>query len=93
MILRRIVLKITRSSRLVTQTEIVKESDSALPVTDERIPRRRAVDIILSACKIPHEVPPVHPVHLIIKEERKILEERRLLMFGTSDHMAAVTHI
>ena len=93
MVLSFVVLQISRSHRLVSETEFIQRLYSALPVTDERIARRRAVNIILTTGEIPHKVSPVHPVQLIIEEERKILEESRLLMLGTGHNLSAIAHI
>ena len=93
MVLRRIVLKIIRSIRLIAETEIINESDSALPVSYERIARARAMHLVLTSCEVPHEVAPVHPVHLVVEEECQILEECRLVMLCSTDLMAAPTHV
>ena len=88
MVLARVVLEVTGGVRLVSETEVVYGLDAALPVSYERISGRRTVDIVLTSGEVPHEVAPVHPVHLIIKEIRQILEEGRLLMFSTADPLA-----
>ena len=93
MVLALIVFQIIRSVRLVTEAEIVNESDAALPVSDERISRSRAVDFVLTSGKVPHEVSPIHPVHLVVEEERQILAECRLVMLRSADLMATSSHI
>ncbi len=93
MILSLVVLQIVRSIGLVSQTEIVYGRDSALPVSDENVSRRRAVYVVLPSGEVPHEISPVHPVHLIVKEERKILEERRLLVLRAGYGLASSSHI
>ena len=93
MILARIVGKVSRSIRLVAKTEPVDESDAALPVSDERISRRRAVDVILTAREVPHEVAPVHPVHLVVEEESQVLEECRLVVLRAADLVSAARHV
>ena len=93
MVLCRIVLEIVRSIGLVAETEVVDELDSALPVSDERIAWTRTMDLILTSSEVPHEVAPVHPVHLVVKEECQILEECRLVVLCTTHLMSAATHI
>ena len=93
MVLSLVVLQIVQGIGLVHQTYVVDNADTTLPVSDERISRRRAVDVVLTAGEIPHEIAPVHPVQLIVKEERKVLEESRLLVLGSRNHLSSVAHI
>ena len=93
MVLSLIILQIIRGIRLVNKMHVVDNAYTALPVSDERISRRRAVDVVLTAGEIPHEIAPVHPVQLIVKEERKVLEESRLLVLGSRNHLSSVAHI
>ena len=93
MVLRLVILEIARCIRLVTQTNAVYYLDTAFPVSGEDVSRRRAVYVILASCEIPHEITPVHPIHLIVEEERKVLEESRLLMISTHYRYASLAHI
>ena len=66
---------------------------TTFPVSGQNLSWRRTVDVILTSGKIPHEVTPVHPVHLVIEEECQILEEGRLLVIGSGHLCASITHI
>ncbi len=65
---------------LVAEADPVDETDAAFPVPVEQFTRGRAVDIVLAADEIPHEVPPVHPVELVIEEEAQVGAEGGLLV-------------
>ena len=93
MVLAFVVLQVIRSIGLVSQTYLVDEAYSAFSISGKYIPGRRTVNIVLPADKIPHEISPVHPVQLIIKEERKILSHRRLLVFSTEDRLSSLADI
>ena len=89
MVLALVVLEIVRCCGLISET-IVYERNTALPVTCKPVARTWTVDIILSAGKVPHEISPVHPVHLEVKEEGHILEECRLLVLCTRHSLATI---
>ena len=75
MILRLVVLYICGGIGLVPKPEPVYEADATFPVALERVTRDGTVNVILPACKIPEEIPPIHPIYLIIKEICDILPE------------------
>ena len=93
MVLSLIVFQIIRSIRLVAKTDLVDKRNTAFPVACEHISRARAMDVILASGEVPHEISPVHPVHLIVKEEGEVLEESRLLVLGACHLMASTIHI
>ena len=64
---------------------MVQEADAAFPVAVEHVAGQRAVDVVLTAHEVPHEVPPVHPVELVVKEVRHIGPESGLAVLGTLD--------
>ena len=70
---------------LVSQADAVQEGDAALPVAVEHVPGQRAVDVVLAAHEIPHEVTPIHPVKLIVKEIRQVGPEGGLAVLGAAD--------
>ena len=77
MVLALVFLEVVRSHRLVPEAHLVNEGDSALPVSEENLPRRRAVAVVLASGEIPHKISPVHPVELVVEEKGQILEESR----------------
>ena len=72
-----IVFKHFRSNILVSQTRPVQEPDAAFPITPDWISGDGPLYIVLSTGKIPHEIPPIHVIHLVIKEKEQIIPERR----------------
>ncbi len=80
-----IVLQAVRSIGLIAETQLVERRDATLPVPVENIAGDRTVDVVLTADKIPHEIPPVHPIQLIIKEISQISAHRRLPVLGPLD--------
>ena len=63
---------------LVAQADVVDELHAALPVAVEDVARAGRMDLVLPADEIPHEIAPVHPVHLIVEEEVQVGAECRL---------------
>ena len=57
---------------MITQTEIIIEVYSRFPVAVSWVSHANTLNIILFSSKVPHEISPVHPVDLIIKEEANI---------------------
>ena len=93
MVLALVVLQVVRGTRLVSKPDFINERDSRLPVSGKDVSRGRAMEIVLATGEIPHEITPIHPVHLIIKEEGQILEEGWLLVLGTCHLASAAVHI
>ena len=93
MILALVVLQIIRCIALVTETNLVDDWDSALPVSSKNVTRSRAVDLILPSGKVPHEIAPVHPVHLVVEEEAEILPECRFLVLGSGHLLSTPVHV
>ena len=83
MVLAFVVPQRRRRIRLVPQAEFVQKADAALPVAVEDIARQRGMDVVLAAHEVPHEVAPVHPVELIVKEIGHIGTEAGLAVLGT----------
>ena len=69
MVLSLVFGKDSRSVALVSETDAVDELDAAFPVAVEYFSRARAVNVILPSGEVPHEISPVHPVHLEVEEE------------------------
>ena len=69
MVLSLVFGKDSRSIALVAEADVVNELDSAFPVAVEYFSRARAVYVILPSGEVPHEISPVHPVHLEVEEE------------------------
>ena len=93
MVLALVILQIVRRIGLVTEAEMVYRVDSALPVACKIVSRRRAMDIILPSGEIPHEITPVHPVHLIVEEIFQILAESRLPVLSSRYFLAFAAHV
>ena len=93
MVLALVVLQIVRSARLVSEPDFIDERDSRLPVSGKEVSRRRAMKVVLTTGEIPHEITPIHPVHLIIEEECEVLEECRFLVVRTSYGLSTAVHI
>ena len=72
-----VVFKHFRSHFLVTQTSPVQKFYTAFPVSANGVSRDSTLYIVLSSRKIPHEITPVHIVHLVIKKEEQVVPERR----------------
>ena len=70
---------------LVSQTDSVQEAYAAFPVAVEHVAGNGAVDVVLAAHKVPHEVAPVHPVKLIVKEIRQVGAHGGLAVLGATD--------
>ena len=77
MVLAFVVSKTGGSIGLVSKPYPVDEPDTAFPVSFEYISGNRAVDVVLSSCKIPKEISPLHPVELVIEEECQVFNEGR----------------
>ena len=78
-----LVLRQRRGSiRLVSQAEFVQKADAALPVAVKNIARQRGMDVVLAAHKVPHEIAPVHPIELIVKEISHIGPKAGLAVLG-----------
>ena len=94
MVLALVFLEIVRGHRLVPETHLVNEGDSALPVSEENLPRRRAVAVVLASGEIPHKISPVHPVELVVEKESHIFHKGRLSVavspFGILAHIGCV---
>ncbi len=85
--------QIGRSVALVAEPPLVEEADAALPVAGEHFSRCRAVDVVLPAGEVPHEIPPVHPVELVVEEERQVGPECRFLVLLARDDLALAVHV
>ena len=90
-ILSAVVGQIVGRVALVAQMKLVDEFDAAFPVAPDRVARRVAVQVVLPAYEIPHEVADIHVVHLIVEEEAQVVLHRghleivRLVVqFGTA---------
>ena len=66
---------------------LVDERDSALPVAREQVGGRR-VDLVLPSHEVPHEVPPVHPTKLEVKEIGEVRTLCRLLVLSARHRRA-----
>ena len=84
MVLARVVLQPLRGVALVAKMDLVDERNAALPVACEHVGGRR-VDLVLTPNEVPHEVPPVHPAKLEVKEIGKVGSLRRLLVLSALD--------
>ena len=73
-----------RRVALVSETGIVYELDSALPVSVENVARNRGVNVVLPSHEIPHKVSPIHPVALVVEEIPKVRAHRRLAFLTVS---------
>ena len=73
-----ILLQFRRQQILVAQHRIVDKRNTADPVTFGNVAVR--LNIILSSREIPHEIAPVHEVHLITEEETHILRKSRTIL-------------
>ena len=93
MVLSLVVLEVVRSVRLVAEADLVYKRNAAFPVACKHISRARTVDVILASGEVPHEISPVHPVHLVVEEEGQVLEEGRLLVLGAGHLMTTSVHI
>ena len=82
-----------RGIPLVSEPELVYGPDAALPVTVEYLAWGRAVYVVLSSDEVPHEVSPVHPVHLEVEEEPEVRPESRLLVLRARDIVSLSVHI
>ena len=67
-----IVAKLRGQLALVTQSHIVEEGNTRYPVAV--LPLSVALQIVLTTREVPHEVAPVHEVHLVTQEEAQVLE-------------------
>ena len=88
-----ISLQILRQLRLVTEPCVVDERDARDPVA--MLELAVALDIILTAGEVPHEVTPVHEVALVREEEPEVLNlcrhlHRHLLPAAVVRHLCAV---
>ena len=72
MVLALVVLQDIRRIALVPEPQLVNRLYAAFPVPIELVSRDRAVYIILPSGEVPHEVSPIHPVHLEIEEEVQV---------------------
>ena len=70
---------IIRANALVSKPCLVYETYAALPVALEKVSRCGALNVVLATHKVPHKVPPVHIVELIVEEIGKICPESGLL--------------
>ena len=75
MVLSLVVLQYLRRFALVTEANFIDRFDAALPVSIENVARAWAMDIVLSSGEIPHEISPIHPIHLEIEEEIQVRPE------------------
>ena len=82
-----------RSVGLVSESGLVDEADSALPVAVEDVTGDLPVDLVLAADEIPHEIAPVHPVQLIVEEEGEVGTHRGFAMFTPGDAGSLALHI
>ena len=78
---------------LVAQPELVQEPDAGLPVSVEDLSGRGAVDVVLAADEIPHEIPPVHPVELVVEEEPQVGSEGGFLVVSPRDVDSLSVHV
>ena len=67
-----VVLQVVGQFALVAQSHVVNERNAGEPVAMFQF--AMALDVILSARKIPHEIAPVHEITLVGKEEVEILQ-------------------
>ena len=86
-------LQILRQLRLVTEPGVVDERDARDPVA--MLELAVALDIILTASEVPHEVTPVHEVALVREEEPEVLNlcrhlHRHLLPAAVVRHLRAI---
>ena len=79
-----------RSVGLVSEAHGVQEADTAFPVAVENVPGHRGMDVVLAPHEVPHEVAPVHPVELIVKEVGQIGPEGGLAV-GSPLHARALS--
>ena len=67
---------VVRTLLLIAQSCLVKEPDTAFPVASESISWHISLQVVLPACKIPHKIPEIHPIDLIIKEIGKVVAKQ-----------------
>ena len=84
-----VFLQFRRQQTLVTQHRVVDKRYTAYPVALRDV--AVALQVILTAHKVPHEVAPVHEVDLIAKEEPEVLAECRTIV-GLLLAAVVVTH-
>ena len=78
--------QVVGQERLVAKAWIVDKRNARNPVAVVEF--AAALDVVLAAGEVPHEVAPVHVVKLIIKEELKVLGESRLYACAGLDGVA-----
>ena len=78
MVLALVVRKHRGGVALVAKAEFVDELYAALPVAVEDVVGRGGVHLVLAADEVPHEVAPVHPVHLVVEEIAEVGAHRGL---------------
>ena len=64
---------------LVAQAQLVDELDAAFPIAAAQVAGCVAVDVVLPAHEIPHEIADVHVVDLVVEEETQVVGHRGLL--------------
>ena len=62
-----------RQFRLVAEHGIINERDTAYPIAFRQV--AVGLQIVLPSCEVPHEVAPIHEVHLVAEEESQVLAE------------------
>ena len=70
-----VVLQLVGQLALVAESGVVERSDTRNPVAV--LIFTKALNVVLAAGKVPHEVTPVHEVQLVGKEEAEVFPLRR----------------
>ena len=70
-------LKVRRHLALVAEHPVVDKRNTGYPVAMLRF--SRTLKVVLTSCKVPHEVSPVHEVALVREEEAEVLPLCRYL--------------
>ena len=78
---------------LVPKARLVDELHTAFPISVEQLSGSRARYVVLASHEVPHEIPPVHPVQLVIQEVIYVREEGRLLVLSALDGLPLTLHI
>src|SRR5574344_1028700 len=66
-----ILLQIVRQLTLVTQSCIIKQRNTCYPVSVFQL--TVTLQVVLTSCKVPHKVTPIHEVTLVREEEAQVL--------------------
>ena len=66
----------------IVQTPIINKRNTTRPIAFALIRRREALLSVLTTCKIPHKISPIHPAYLIAEEETPVITNRRAVCWN-----------